>query len=282
MKTQKLPLFFVLCMSISNLTFAQILGPVAALVAGKQVKQILREASQIVDTKMANASLLGDALLSKGANELNVSIQNATLLFDKELNKTFEQLDTQSQKIIEQIANLRLSVERSTSQAYDLKDALIIDLMSVTGDIAWWSKQSFYVQRISGLAQVEQNYDYRIKIIGIGFGTDSEKKYARIKSISLNDKQNIPFLENKIAAHQSDINIDYRQLNDFLNPTKPNLIKCKIVIEVNEKVGFISKHWKKQTFELPFMLTLLPKFASKLTIEYELPTSDWVKLSDII
>lgn len=218
------------------------LGPVTAYVAGKQVRAIIKDVDDLVGKTMNNATIVGDGLISKAANELQVTAQNTMLLLDKQLDKRFEDLDTETQKIVLQMASLKLSLENTVSSAYDIKDALVIDLRSVFGDVLPWSKTNFFVQKIGGLAQITNfEEDYSLKILGIGFGIDNDKQRSYVKSIETKGGAKIKFVENKFAANQSEIKLSYVELNKIVNESKPTLIDLILTVNISNYKGFIFK-----------------------------------------
>ncbi|WP_417940396.1 hypothetical protein [Flavobacterium sp. RS13.1] len=261
---------------LATTTFAQT-GVIGVIAGGEYVKNILKKFEITANQLMSNANSTGNALIAKTSNELDVTTKNLNLLLEKDLDKTFSKLSSENQKLLNQIESFRLTAEKMTSATFELKDAMVVDIKKVVGDVAPWAKSNFFVQRVDGITQLKQDQaDYRIKIMGIGFGFNSDKYESRIKSLTINGAVITNFSENKLSASESELIVSYPTINNLTSDGKNSQIKINITVETKTKKGFIIKNWVLKDFSLPVTLTVLPRQICSVHLSYTSPKFDWV------
>lgn len=252
-------------------------GAIAVIAGGEYVKNILKQFEVTANLLMSNANNTGNVLIAKTANELDVTAKNLNLLLEKDLEKTFSSLSTENQKLLNQIESFRLTAEKITNSAFELKDAMIVDIKKVAGDIAPWSKSTFFVQRVDGITQIKQEQaDYRIRIMGIGFGFNSDKYESGIKSVTVNGTAISGFTENKLSANESELVISYSMINNQVAEAKNSQMKLLVTVETKVKKGFLKKKWVAKDYTLPVTVTILPRRICAVSVSYTIPKSDWV------
>src|SRR5690606_950123 len=145
-----------------------------------------------------------------------------------------------------------LEVDKLSTEAFDLKITTVLDINGRMGDDLTWGMANFFIQNIAGILQLykntglgfEANYcecknkeqkltphtealvypqkgskdianNYKLKITGIGFGTNSDKSETKTKRILINNTEVDPrmFSESKVAAYQSEIIISKEVVN---------------------------------------------------------------------
>ena len=248
------------------------------LLSGKVAQDVVTDAEESGRNLLAEARSTGDALAAKTANELEVATKNAILLLGDQLDKTYDQLRPEFRLALQHLEKLRLSAESFRKGAFDLKDSLVLDLTEMYGALLPYARTDFFIQAIEGVTQLQKNGDYTIAVKGIGFGTDSDRRRGRILSISI-DGKNVPeFKANKVQAHRTTIHLPNGALPFEERSVK--MVPVVVTVEVDSmKRGWFSgcgKSTEKNTFELPFHITLLPQYAGKLNVEYRVPRIDWV------
>lgn len=250
---------------------------IAVIAGGEYVNDILKQFEITSNQLMNNANNTGNALIAKTANELDVTAKNLNLLLEKDLEKTFNQLNRENQKLLNQIESFRLTAENMTNATFELKDAMVIDIKRVVGDLAPWTRSGFFVQRVDGITQLKQDQaDYRIKVMGIGFGFNSDKNESRIKTLSINGNEIETFSENKLSANETEVMVPYSIINNNTFEDKNAQITIKINIETKTKKGFIFKKWKVKNFNLPLTITILPRQICSVKVSYTPTKFDWV------
>ncbi|MBF4472040.1 hypothetical protein [Flavobacterium sp. HJJ] len=273
---KKIILPFLLLLATTSYSQTEIIGVIAG---GEYVKNILKQFEVTSNQLMSNANNTGNALIAKTANELDVTAKNLNLLLEKDLDKTFSKLSSENQKLLNQIESFRLTAEKMTNSTFELKDAMVIDVKKIVGDIAPWAKSSFFVQRVDGITQLKQEQaDYRMKVMGIGFGFNSDKYESRIKTLKINGDIITNFSENKLSASESEIVISYSTINNKTINGKNSQIKVIATIETKTKKGLIFKNWVVKDFNLPITITILPRQICSVHLSYTSPKLDWVTI----
>jgi hypothetical protein len=248
---------------------------VGVLAGGAVVKDIINKFERSASVLIDQASHSGNILVSKAGNEMNVAVKNASILLADQMNSTFEHLNNENQKLLNEIEKFRLTAEKISNNTFELKDALVIDLKKILGDALPWTKTDFFIQRVKGVAQLySPQTDYSLKVLGIGFGFNQEKFESKVTSVLIND-ETISSDEDKISANESEIKISYTDLNKFCLNSKLTQIKVKITVETRRKTGFIIKSWKTKHFDLPLTLTILPRLVNNIAVNYSYPRLDW-------
>jgi hypothetical protein len=274
---KKIILLFLILFSTNAYSQGAVVGVIAG---GEYVKDILKQFETTANQLMSNAQSTGNALIAKTANELDVTVKNLNLLLEKDLDKVFSKLSTENQKILNQIEAFRLTAEKMTSSAFELKDAMVVDIKKVVGDVTPWAKSNFFVQRVDGVTQLKQDQsDYKIKVMGIGFGFDSDKSKSRIKAVSINGEVITNYSETKISANESELIISYSTINHHIADNVNSQIKVVMMVESQIKKGFLLKKWKSEDFTLPVTITIIPRQICSVQVSYSIPKYDWVTIT---
>lgn len=221
----------------------------------------------------SNVDLMGNAYGVRLSNQLYVASQNLQQLLDKSLDKRFDQLDTKTQIALVEVEKLRRTVEDFKSTAFDLRDATVLDLQTVIGNIVPWAKTDFLIQQINGVTQFRKDADYKLKFMGIGFGANSDKLISQITTVLINGKAVTNYQENKLGNYTSYIVLPKDEVNANLNATGITVKKVSIkVVTIRKKC--IRKVSKERS--LTFYLTIFPDHAGVAKVSYTLPQKTWV------
>jgi hypothetical protein len=273
-------IIFLLILSSLN-SFSQI-GIVEVIAGGEVVKNIINKFERSASVLLDQAKNSGNILIAKAGNEMNVAVKNATILLANQMNNTFDHLNNENQKLLNEIEKFRITAEKLSNNTFDLKDALVIDLKTILGDALPWSRTDFYVQRVKGATQLYGSQtDYSLKVLGIGFGFNQENFESKTTGVLIND-ENVAYSDEKISGNESEIKISYNDLNKFCTNSKVSQIKLKIVVETRRKSGLIFKSWSSKHFELPLTITILPRTVNNIVVSYSFPKIDWVTINPFI
>ncbi|MFT4016992.1 MAG: hypothetical protein QM668_08530 [Agriterribacter sp.] len=282
-------------------------GLVFAISSTKIVKDVLKDIEVKANTLMNSAYIDANALKSQLANELNVSAQNLQILLDKQLDKTFDKLSLENKKLLNEAELFRLEVDKLSKEAFELKNTTVLDVKGVLGDVLPWAKSKFFIQNIDGIVQLYREApnastatyfdgpkkgqglplqtaallspykissdvanNYKFKIYGIGFGTNSDKSETRIKKLSINNTEidSKMYSESKVAAYQSEIVVSKEIFAKFLKEDRLDTARIFIEREVKTKEGIIFKSWEVKNFSLDFIVTTIPRKIKNISIFY--------------
>lgn len=250
------------------------LGVLGAYLTGND---LVNKIDQTLKVSTGNIDLMSDGMFSKLNNQLSVAEQNLKIILGQELNKSIDNLGTKEKIALVELEKLRLTVESYKKTAFDLKDATILDIQTIVGNIIPWTKTDFMVQKIDGILQMKNEDEYKLKFTGIGFGANSEKFLASITKVSINGKKLKNFIENKIGNYTSYLMINPNEINTQLNSDKKiNKIKIEVEVETNRKKTF---NWIVKTHNISFTIDIYPNYAGKYKVKYVSSSKIWV--SDI-
>jgi hypothetical protein len=252
--------------------------PVTAAISGEEAKDVIAEAETSARNVEQDSERAGSALMTQAANKLDVLARNMAAQLDADLSKQVGKLSEENQKLLTQLEKMRQSVEDLKPYAFKLKDSTILDLKDLTGDSWFAKKHSYWVQRVDGLAQIQNpaGAEYRISVTGIGFGTDTDDRRMTDLHVRVDDKE-VKVREDRPGIYVSDIffpNTDLK-FDDHVLRVVPLVIDTSVA-ERRALTGWTTpaKH------ELRLWLSLMPKFAGTVTVKYSQPVKEWVRISD--
>lgn len=279
-QVKTLSIIILIMLSISTKTFSQGPWTVGAVVLGNFFAQdLIAQADRTAQKLMSQGESAGNALLIRTANQINVAIKNARLILTDELDKRFDQLDTHKKTLLYEMEKFRQSVENLKSVAFEFKDAFVVDIQSVIGDVVPWAKRDFLIQRIDGVTQLKKEIEYRFRFMGIGFGTNSDKLESKIKKVYIDNTETNNFYENKIHSNISEVSITAPTMNLTMTNDKPRFATIRVTVQVNSKKGWLIKRWSTHDYDFDFRVTLYPLYAGKIKVKYAKPKTEWMTVS---
>jgi hypothetical protein len=266
---------------IASTVFSTIVGcgnPVSTVLAGKAARDVVEDARRAGNELIGQAERSGSALIGRSANEMSVLAANATQVLGDELDTKVEKLSTEHRLLLEQLDQTRRAALDLKAGAFDLKDTMVLDLHRLFGDTFLSAGYSFLVQKVEGIAQLRKDGgDYTIQILGIGFGTDSDRLRSRVTGLTI-EGRSIRFRESKPRAWLSQISIPQPLLESHFKEHALNIVPAFLTIVVDRKNRLFG--WSNSTHTLPLYLTLMPRSAGQVTVSYGGPTKDWIKVTD--
>jgi len=170
---------------------------------------------------------------------------------------------------------MRITTEKLSAGAFRLKDSTVLDLKDLTSDTWFAKKHEFWVQRIEGITQVQNELgsDYSIVVSGIGFGIDQDDRKSKILQITTGG-QPLLFRENRPANYLTEIHFSNSSVQNRFQDRRMAILPLLIKVKVSTKKSF---GWVDREYELPISLNLMPRFAGSIKMQYSHPVSEWVK-----
>lgn len=257
---------------IAQMTYAQT-GVATALVAGKEAKDVVQEAQDASVNVLQDARNEGSALAVKAANEAQVAANNVLLSFGGDINKKFEDLSAAEQTALAGLAQLTNQVKQIQGQAWQFKDSLTVDVRDIFGNLLF-SHLDYFVERVDGITLLKREDSYRISILGIGFGPDSEKRHGKIESVTLNGHA-IPFTTETNHADVTTMVFSAHDLNPYFIKEKAPT-RAKLVVNTVVSTKGMLWGWNDKSFTLPLTIALFPDFAGHIVVHYTASKKDWV------
>ena len=258
-----------------TMAFLQGCSAVGVFATGKVAKDVISDANSAGNSLIYSARNAGDALAARFGNELTVGAANATYLLGEEVDKKLSRLSTENRLVLERLDTLTQTLKDTKTGAFELKDAIALDLTTQVGDLAIWAKKDFVLQRIDGIAQMQkEGGDYTLRFTGIGFGPDSSDRSARIKQLTLAGKQFADFRENRPRAFTTEIYIPRSVLRG--DEHRVSIIPVDLDVEVTSK-RLLGR--KPTTYPVHLQITLMPRFAGTLIVSWKQPVFDWITIN---
>lgn len=252
--------------------------PVTALIAAKSAKDIISDAEASARNVEQDSERAGSALMAQGANKLDVLAQNIEAQLDADVSKQVRALSGENQKLLAQLEKMRQTVVDLKPFAFKLKDSTVLDLKDLSGDTWFAKKHSYWVQRVNGLTQIlnPAGAEYEIAILGIGFGTDTDDRRTTLLGVHVDGKE-LKVRENRPGIYQSEIYFSNADLK--FDDRALRIVPLVISTGVSEK-GRLSGWSTPMKRELRLWLSLMPRYAGSVTVDYSQPVNGWVPSSD--
>jgi len=252
---------------------APVAGPV---IAKKAAKDVIDDAEKAGQNLLSQAERTGNALAARFGNELTVAAANTVLLAGGELDRLVDQLSKEASIAINALSELTEQANSFQKGAFELKDAMALDLRGAMGDIRFFvSKTDFMIQRIDGITQLESKRggEYKLVVTGLGFGPNTSKSRNRITAFKLHGSQ-VTFTENRPRANRTEFNLPNAALHFKDNQIVFEPLEISGIVETKKMLGWSSKEYK-----VPVRLTLMPRFAGRIKVMFATDKLDWVAVT---
>lgn len=259
--------FFTCPKAYSFTTFGDVaLDAIALEIAKTKVSTLINDLKTAGQLLITDAGLQGSALESRLGNEANVLAENASLMFGDEMNKRFDQLTKGEELFLVEAERYRRDLKKHVDTVYDMKDTLTLDLSDIVSKSRIGHAQTFFVQRVDGLAMLPGDATYKITIVASRLGIEEGRKIDVKMTI---DGKDIPPNElrvNNTTNHKLELFIPQMYLGDF-NEEKLRLAQANVHIVISEG--------RKKEYDVPLYLSLYPHKAADLNVSSTYPTYDW-------
>lgn len=253
---------------------ADIVGAVATYKVGSD---LITEARQTAGALIGQAEGSGNALIMRNANELNVLAANVSMLLGSELNETMGQMSVENRALMNALAlAIKAAQETAASATYSLRDAVALDLRGVVASTG--VGEQFYVQRITGLTQLQRNSgEYRIAITGLGLGIPTDKRRATVQLL-IDGKTSSRVTAVKPDAYTTVFTIPNDVLAPHFADRKMAVARAAFDISYDYKSGLIFSRWKNLQQRIPVRLALMPAYAGTISVTALTQVREWVFL----
>lgn len=178
------------------------------IVLGSVAGDIVGQVDQSGRGLIQEGERAGSALLTTAGNELEVASKNVLLLLGDQVDATVRDLSEENRKLIAGLLALDKRAAKLSRGAFELEDALALDVRDLVQSTLLGQDVDFLVQRVDGLTQLENpaGGSYRLSVTGLGFGFDSEVRKGRIETIVL-DGQEIDFDARRKDGHRTELRV---------------------------------------------------------------------------
>jgi hypothetical protein len=173
------------------------------------------------------------------------------------------------------------SVRNFQTGAYDLKDAVTLDVRAVMASIPGLGER-YYVQSVRGLTQIHGSEPvYRVSISGTGLGIPSERIRSTIR-LELNGSVVAEVVTQRTDPHTTRFEIPSKVLEPHFAPSQMKRLEGAFLIRHEHRTGLLDgvldgliPRWRAREYRVPLFLALMPRYAGRITAEAEVPVYAW-------
>lgn len=243
-------------------------GKVASsVITGETVERLVESARREAKALIAESENTGNVLLTRAADELNLTADNIERIFAKNLKTTFEEIDEDKRDLLIGLASATKVATELGDKAYNLKDTLSLDVRSILGDVPF-VKESLVLQRVSGLSVISGKDKIKLKVIGSYVGLPGEDHRTDM-SLSINGNPVEGIEIDPVEIHMAYIYIPSSNLSKFLLDEKP--ARIPLIININQKfkerfLGFLWNVETEKKYKADLNLTLYPAYAGTVNV----------------
>jgi hypothetical protein len=241
------------------------------------LRGVINEAETAIKNAIGNAGPLGNYLLDRTANELNLLIQNAYITLRNDLDKDISKLSNTKQIFVNKMQELTKQIQSGKSELVSLIDNIVLDLNAIVGSTVLASDK-LLIKRVSHLnilEKYETSYFFRVTASNIGF-SDS-RITSNLRTLELNGKTIKDFKLIPITNNEASIKISKSELDKLFDTKKLKVVKATLYLDYTIKKLLKNK---KILLEPTFYLYLFPEVAGNIQVSYRLPLSKWVDAAD--
>lgn len=269
--------------AFSNSSAQSILGSgtkiASSEIAKETVESIIESARREASRLMANAENSGNVLITRAADELNLSAENVARLLSKETDKLFEEIEQDKRDILIGLASATNTAKSLGNQAYTLKDTFVLDLRTVLGDIPF-VKESLVLQRISGLSLIAGRQTYKIEILGSYIGLPGEDHGSTLSILVDGNKLEGLEVDPK-EIHLAELRIPSTSIKEYFQTE--SAVRVPITLRVQQTFkerlwGFLWEVERTKEYDSKLNLTLYPSYAGLIDIVARHQEYGWKKI----
>jgi hypothetical protein len=245
-----------------------------ALTGSVLVKGALNDLQKAADEVIDRAKKAGSSLLSQAGGELDVAITNIRIAESDELDKRVDQMRGPYRQALQQAWTFEQKIDDVIKAGGDLLDTGTLDVMTILGAIPGIDRETFFIQRITGLSKIYTGKDLHFKIKGIGFGADSSQARTDLQSFVI---ENHPVKCTRTIDQEpftSDFDISSVDLASFQPKEKtPVVLHAELIVNVTSKRLFFFDG--TTTYHVPLAINLFPTYAGSITVTGNYRQAEW-------
>jgi hypothetical protein len=245
-----------------------LLGAIADLTG----KDLIGRAKSAAEEVLADFDNKANFLSARISDQLTVAAESAELLAGGELDRQVKNMSQPLQQVMVNLQQLVDGVNGLKSDAYNLKDALVVDIRALTENVPLVGEK-FYIQSIDGVLQLQKDSPYEITVLGVGLGPASEKHSSSVGlKIGTNPQPVTDITVDQIHAGTAVISIPQSDLNPLFKPT-PIRVPASLEFDMTDKDLLGPR--KTRHYSIPFGLTLIPTNAGTISVAVRVHTYGW-------
>ena len=236
-------------------------------------RQIMTQAQQLVNQKLADINNIASGLVNQGITSLNVSIEAARINASAVLDKPLRELKEGERTIFLGIYDATAHLDEAVQKAYRLEEVTNVDITNRLGDILGISRSTF-ISSVGGLSVLKGRQEYRVMVIGTGLGPGQSGVSARVELL-MNDTV-VPTTRVDSSGHNTAVL--------YLPPSvfEPHFRSDRVAtLPLHVRLTVKRETWwgmssETKVVNAPVLFSLYPVYAGHARVVAEVPTFEWV------
>lgn len=279
-------LILVLLFTTPVTSYADVLGTsiaatgkvASAAITGETVESLIESARREAKSLLAEAESTGNVLLTRAADELNLTADNIERMFSDQLKTAFDEFDEDKRDLLIGLASATEAATKLGDKVYTLKDTLSLDIRSILGDVPF-VKESLVLQRISGLSVISGKDRFKLRVIGSYVGLPGEGHSSSIEVLINNTIVEGVEIDPK-EIHLVEILIPSKNIENYLLEDEP--ARIPLTLKINQKFkerlfGFLWDVEKEKSYKASLNLSLYPTYAGNVDVIARHQVLGWKK-----
>lgn len=254
-------------------------GAAGFVVSGLIAKKV--SGDLIADARNAGAQLLAEgretanAAIIRAGNELTVAADAAARIAGSEANRVVERMSEQNRRLLQGLYDLQSRTASLSRDAFRFKDEAVLDLRAMFAALPLVG-ETFFIQRIEGVTQIEQDADYLLEVMGVGLGPDSEKRRSVVR-IKIGGNMVTDARIERVHANTASIRIPAARMRPLVLDKEVALVLASFEIECSTREGmWLWNKWKTRSYSVPFTIALYSRYAGSGVTEAKQPRYGWI------
>ncbi|MBK7535612.1 MAG: hypothetical protein IPI49_09645 [Myxococcales bacterium] len=250
---------------------------VSGLVAKKVGSDLIEDARNAGAQLLAEGRETANAAIIRAGNELTVAADASARIAGSEANRVVERMSEQNRRLLQGLYDLQSRAASLSRDAFRFKDEAALDLRAMFATLPLVG-ETFFIQRIEGITQIEQDADYLLEVMGVGLGPDSGDSRSEVR-IKIGESMVTDARIERVRAHIASIRIPAARLRPLVADKEVVLVSASFEIKRSTREGaWLWKKWRTRSYSVPFAIALYSRYAGSGATEAKQPRYGWVRV----
>lgn len=271
--------FIAVIVSILTMAFAAKADPVSTLtgvaITSLTAKELIEKADIVVKESVASANSSGIDIVTNLSESLNVALANFRNVVEGQANKSIDDLSKERQALAFAVGKAMKDVKNQSKYLVGFGDMALLSLEhSIDSSILGaFSGSTIVVQKILGRGQLQSNdRKYNIGILATNVGT-GESDISNDFEILVEGRE-VAYESDGMSRHKRMFSLKNSSMEKYFDSNKVSNAYLTIKIKQRHH-GWISWFDKVVEHNINVNLSLYPKKAGDLVVQYDLPLYQW-------
>lgn len=250
-----------------------------AAITSLTAKELIERADVVVKEGVAAANSAGVNIVTNVSESLNVALDNFKNVVDDQSGKTIGELSKERQAVAFSLAKSMNDVKEQARYLVGFGDMALLSLEHTIDSsiLGAFSGDTIVVQKVLGRGQLEtDDNNYNLGVIATNIGT-GESGVSNNFELFI-DGRKIDHQSNGLSRHKRTFSINNELMSQYFDPERVS--NAFLTINVKQvHHGWVSLFDKIIEHDININLSLYPKKAGDLVVQYDLPTYRWSNIA---